>query len=407
MIIKSFLARCILRKYHPTIVAVAGSVGKTMTKQAVRAVLSSGMKARMSPASENDYEGALWTIIGGGVAYAVGLLLRRDPEYPRVLVLEYGTDAEGEMERLVALAEPSIGIVTSLAPANLDTHRSLERMMRAQSLLAVNGKRNGWTVLASDDDRVRALKSRVRGRVLTYGLDESADVRAIEIAVNQEVQEGSVVIRGMTFKLVYKGSTVPVALPGVLGTQHIAGALAAAAVGVLCEMNLVAISEALRFYETPSGRMRLLSGIKRTVLIDDTYTAVPASVTAGLQALDTLAVKPGAEKFAVIGDMGSLGAYTGEGHREVGECVAAITVDYLVTVGKLSRDIARAAREKGMPEANAYHFTTPEEAGRFIQDRLEEGDCVYISGSAGMRMERVVKEIMAEPLKADGFLVRR
>ncbi|MBI4281700.1 hypothetical protein HY625_02635 [Candidatus Uhrbacteria bacterium] len=404
---QSFFAKLILRKYRPTIVAVAGSVGKTMVKQAVRAVLSSGMNVRMSSASSNDYRGALWTIIGGGAARALGLFFRRDPEYPRVLVLEYGIDADGDMERLMALAAPDIGVLTSLAPAKLDTDRSLERMLRAQSLVAVNGKRSGWTVLAVDDERVQALRNRVRGRVMSYGLHESADVRAIEIAVNQEVRDGSIIVKGTTFKLVYKGSAVPIALPGVLGVQHIAGALGAATVGIICEMNLVAIAEAFRLYEAPPGRMRLLSGIKRTLLIDDTYTAVPASVVLGLQALDTLAVKPGAEKFAVIGDMESLGAYTGEGHRDVGERAAAIGIDYLVTVGKLSRDIGRAAREKGIPEDRVYHFTTPEEAGRFIQDRLEEGDAVYVSGSAGMRMEKIVKELMAEPLKADGLLVRR
>lgn len=407
MMFQSFFAKFILRKYRPTVIGIAGSVGKTITKQALRAVLSSVMKTRVNASASNDYRGALSAIIGGGVARACTLLFWRNPDYPRVLALEYGASAEGDMERLIALADPDISIITSLAPTNLDAHRSLERMMRVQSLLAVHGKRNGWTVLALDDERVRALKSRVRGRVITYGLDEFADVRAIEIAVNQEVQGGSIAVKGTTFKLTYKGSAVPVYLPGVLGSQHIAGALAAAAVGIILEMNLVAISESLRSYQAPPGRMRLLSSIKRTLLIDDSYTAVPASVTAGLQALDTLAVKPGAEKFAVLGDMGSLGAYASEGHREVGERVHAIGIDYLVTVGKLSRDIGHAAREKGMPEANIYHFTTPEEAGRFVQDRLEEGDCVYIAGSADMRMEKIVRELMAEPLKADVLLVRR
>ena len=102
-----------------------------------------------------------------------------------------------------------------------------------------------------------------------------------------------------------------------------------------------------------------------------------------------------------------LGDMSAEGYRLVGEKAGAIAVDYLITVGKLSRDAGHAARAKGMLEERIYHFTTPEEAGRFIQDRLEEGDYVYVSGNTDLRMEKIVKELMAEPLKADALLVRR
>ncbi|MDO8581962.1 MAG: UDP-N-acetylmuramoyl-tripeptide--D-alanyl-D-alanine ligase [bacterium] len=402
------LAKFILKKYRPTVIAITGSLGKTTVKYALRTVLAASMSVYTSNASENDADGACKAILGGGgFARGVSLLLHRDAAYPRALLLEYGADHVGDIENCMAVAQPDISILTSLAPVHIDTLKTIERVTREKSLVVQNGSRNGWSILCYDDERVRALRSRARGRVMTYGLSDAADVRAIEISVDQEVREGEVVVKGTSFKLVYKGSAVPVHLPGVLGGQHISAALAAAAAGIILEMNLVSISQALATYTPTAGRMRLLSGIKHTLLVDDTYTASPTSVLAGLAGLDALAVKPGAEKFAVLGDMVSLGEYTIEGHREVGERVAEKGFDYLITVGKLSRDIGRAAREKGMPEAQVYHFTTPEEAGRFIQDRLEQGDCVYVSGNADLRMEKIVKEIMAEPMKADGLLLQR
>lgn len=405
---RSLLAKFILKKYRPTVIAITGSVGKTTVKHALRSVLAASMTVRASASSENDVDGVLRTILcGGGFARGVSLLSHRDATYPRVLLLEYGADYEGATLKLVRIAQPDIGILTSLTPVHIDTLKTIERITREKSLVVQNGARNGWSVLYYDDERVRALRSRARGRVMTYGLSDAADVRAIEISIDQEVREGGVAVKGTSFKLVYKGSAVPVHLPGVLGGQHIHGALAAAAVGIILEMNLVSISQALATHTPTSGRMRLLSGIKRTLLIHDTYTASPTSVLAWLAGLDAIAVVPGAEKFAVLGDMAPLGEYTVQGHKEVGEQVAAMGLDYLITVGKLSRDIGRAAREKGMPEAQVYHFTTPEEAGRFVQDRLEQGDCVYVSGNADLRMEKIVKEIMAEPLRAKELLVER
>ncbi len=403
----SLFAKFIAKKYRPLVIAIAGTVGKTTTKRAIATVLSKVMTMRTSGLTGHDLFAARATILDGGVFRALRLLMKRDTTYPKALLLEYRATSERHMALCGGLVRPDIIVMTSLTPAHLDTLRSMEQLTRETVEFLACGRRDGWTVLAWDDARVQSLKHRIKGRVITYGAGEGADVRAIEIVVQQEVRDGTIVVNGTSFKLAYKGSAVPVYLHGVLGGPHVLGALAAAAVGILSDMNLVSISEALSAYEPVPGRMRLIPGIKRTLLIDDTYTASPASCSVGLQSLDALAIRPGGEKFAVLGDMVPLGDHTEQGHHDVGEQAAAIGIDYLITVGKLSRDIGRAAREKGMPEERIYHFTTPEEAGRFIQNRLEEGDCVYISGNELLRMEKIVKEIMAEPLKADGLLVRR
>ena len=102
-----------------------------------------------------------------------------------------------------------------------------------------------------------------------------------------------------------------------------------------------------------------------------------------------------------------LGSYSIEGHKEVGRALAKSNFDLVITVGERARDIGRGAEEAEMSEKQIFHFSKNEEAGRFVQERMEKGDLVLVKGSQGARMEKIVKEIMAEPLRAEELLVRQ
>jgi len=110
-------------------------------------------------------------------------------------------------------------------------------------------------------------------------------------------------------------------------------------------------------------------------------------------------------EYAILGDMLELGQYTQNSHREVGLRVAEFGIDFLITVGEAMKDAAKAAREAGMPENSVASFNTAEEAGRFLQEKMQIGDTVLIKGSRAMHMEKIVKEVMAEPAKANELLV--
>jgi UDP-N-acetylmuramoyl-tripeptide--D-alanyl-D-alanine ligase len=172
-------------------------------------------------------------------------------------------------------------------------------------------------------------------------------------------------------------------------------------------MNLVDVSKALANYQAPPGRMRILEGIKHTLILDDTYNSSPQSSLMALGSLKRIELFTGARRFAVLGDMLELGSYTAEGHREVGKFAVQAGVDELVVVGERSVDTMQAAKKAGMAEERIFHFDTSEQAGRFVQDRIKQGDLILVKGSQGMRMEKVVKEIMAEPLRAEELLVRQ
>ncbi|MFA5128453.1 MAG: UDP-N-acetylmuramoyl-tripeptide--D-alanyl-D-alanine ligase [Patescibacteria group bacterium] len=411
-----FLAKRVLKKYEPEVIGITGSMGKTSTKEAIFAVLSSKFRARQNLKNYNNELGVPLSILGsesgsksvlkwlGIFFHGIKLILVRDADYPQILVLEMGADHPGDIKYLTELAPCKVGVVTGIGPAHLEFFESIEKIIKEKRIVVSNLKPEGFAVLNRDDEKVYEIREKTRGKILTYGFSSDAEVRAQEEGM---IGEG-VEISGMNFKLSYAGAMVPIFLPGVLGRQHIYAALAGAAVGITYGMNLVEVAESLKRYQAPKGRMNLILGIKRTLIIDDTYNASPIPTEVALEVMKSIKLPAEDDKkFAVLGDMLELGSFSEEGHKQVGRAVAASGVDYLVTVGERSRDIARAAKEAGMSEDKISNFPTPEEAGLFVQGKMKQGDVVLVKGSQGMRMEKVVKELMAEPLRAYELLVRQ
>lgn len=413
------LARMVLKRYRPVIVGVTGSVGKTSTKEAIYAVLSSVRRVRRNRKSYNNEFGVPLTIIGResgfrnpfawlGIFFtALALLIWKRRDYPEVLVLEMGADKPGDIGRLTRVAPCTVGVVTAVSPVHLEFYRSMDRLIAEKRKLVSHLPPEGMAVLCADDAEVLAMREKVSSHVLTYGFTESADVRATEPSVSQgqpDPQQRQTAY-GISFKMTYRGSTVPVFLPSVLGKHQVLAGLAAAAVSISQKMNLHEIVVALRNFASPPGRMSLIPGIKYTNLIDDSYNSSPRAAVAALDTLAELSV-PG-RKIAALGDMAELGSETEPAHRQVGEHAAKVRVDILVTVGKKAETIAKAALAAGLPAERVRTFERSGEAGRFIQHELKQGDVVLIKGSQIVRMERITKELMAEPLRAGELLVRQ
>lgn len=419
--ILSILSRLIQRKYNPLVIGVTGSVGKTTTIAALESVFrASGKRVRATPRSCHHMRAPIVASLGCSesslfivrwwliVLRALSLLLIRRSDYPEVLLVEYGVKKPGDMDHLLGMLRPSVAVITAIVPIGLERFESMDRLTREMMTLAKAVPLDGWVVLAGDDPRIAEIKSKVQSRVVTYGLTEKMDVRGAEIHVTQQEQGKAIVIDGTHFKFLYHGSVVPAFVPGVLGGPHVHAALAAAAVAVTQSINLVTVSEGLRTYKTPPGRMSILRGIKHTLIVDDTYDGSHASCAAAIVAGEQLRVDNGRQSFAVLGEMEHFGGNGDDEHeREIARDVVEGGFDYLVTVGRATADINRAAREAGMPESNAFHFEKPEEAGKFLKGRLEEGDVVYVTGKKAMRMEELVRMLLAEPNRAGELLVQR
>ncbi len=421
-----FFSRQILKEYKPEIIGITGSVGKTSAKEAIFAVLSFEYNVRRNIKSYNNEIGVPLTIIGiktGGHSFwgwlkvfykACKLLLFKNKDYPQILVLEMGADKVGDIKYLVDFVPPKIGVLTAIAETHLQAFKDLKGVLKEKEKVVTELLKEGFAVLNYDDENVLSIKDKLKARVITFGFSEEANVRAGELLFSGLEQDfcetqyqWECKIWGTNFKVSYEGSTVPVFLPHCFGKQQAYAALAATSVGIAYGMNLVDISEALRQYRSPNGRMKLIAGIKYTLIIDDTYNSSPLAAKAALEVLKMIDLPEGKRKIAVLGDMLELGERSDEAHREIGFKVVESGIDYLVTVGPESKLTAQSAEEAGLLKSQIESFEDNEKAGIFVQNLIQSGDLILVKGSQGMRMEKIVKEIMAEPLKAKKLLVRQ
>ena len=170
-------------------------------------------------------------------------------------------------------------------------------------------------------------------------------------------------------------------------------------------MNLVEIGKNLIYYKPVKGRTNLINGIKNTYIIDDTYNSSPKSSITALEILNNFPVN--GRKIAVFGDMLELGKSTEKGHLQVGKKVVEFDIDYLFTLGDKSKDISKGAKESGMLENNIFSFLSIKDIVLSLKDKLKKDDIILIKGSRGMKMEKIVYEIMKEKLEANKLLVSK
>lgn len=410
-------ARLILRKYQPKIIGITGSIGKTTAKEAIFHVLSKKFSVRTSFKNYNNEIGLPLVIIGSEspgknllgwlVIFfkVIYLLAWRDKNYPRILVLEMGVDHPGDMDYLVSIAQPQVGVVTAVSFSHLEYFGSLNNIKKEKQRLVESLDANGLAILNYDSEPVSDMSSVIKAKTTSYGIKSEADLMAQDISYN--FVRGHYELSGVHFKLNYKGSIVPVFMKNVMSEPAVYAALSATAVGLGEGLNLVDIAAALSDFIPPHGRMNPLPGIKHSFLIDDTYNSSPEAALSAVQILSKVSIDQSAQKYAVMGDMLEIGAYAEEGHRQVGRAIHDSGVDILVAVGERARDFIRGAKDAGMEDEQVFYFDKPSEAGRFLQNRVKEGDVLLVKGSQGMRMEKIVKELMAEPEKANELLVRQ
>lgn len=411
--ILGFLAKMIVKKYQPKIVGITGSIGKTSAKEAIYAVLSSKFNTRKNIKNYNNELGVPLTIIGresagkspfkwlGIIFFAIKLILLKNEKYPRVLVLEMGADHPGDIEYLVKIAPCFVGVVTKVAPVHLEFFKTIDRIAREKSKIVGHLNKDGFAVLNFDDVRVRQMEKITKAQVISYGYAPDAKVRAIEL----ENQGQGLNIEGLKFKLKYNGSVVPIFLPKVIGAHQIYAAMAAAGTGVAFGLNLVEISQGLKTYSSPRGRMNLIKGKKNSLIIDDTYNASPEAVIAAIETVEKLNLPKENRKIVVLGDMLELGEISDSAHEDIGKLVASSSFNVGVFVGQFREIYARGARAGGLK--NIITFENSQIASQELPRIINEHDLILVKGSQGARMERVVKALMAEPEKAKDLLVRQ
>jgi UDP-N-acetylmuramoyl-tripeptide--D-alanyl-D-alanine ligase len=265
-------------------------------------------------------------------------------------------------------------------------------------------KKDGVLVLNFDDVDCMQFKEKAKARCVTFGTSDGADIVSSNVSVVSEKKEKHEFPKGLNFKINVGGNCLPVTLPNVLGYQHIQPVLAAVAVGISQQMNLVKITDALSNHIPPRGRMNLIEGIKNTLIIDDTYNASPIATSQAIETLKNLKVT--GRKIVVLGDMLELGKYSSDEHRKIGLLTGSFA-DMYVSVGLRMQEAKLAALSAGLDAKKIFEHADSKCAGEFLQQQIQPGDVILIKGSQGMRMERAVLEIMAHPEQREALLVRQ
>jgi len=404
-VIFRFLARHILKRYQPIVIGVAGSVGKTSTKEAIAAALADGQRTvRKTEGSFNAEIGVPVTIITGGAArtspwawfgvMVTGIrLLAQTRPYPRVLVLEMGSDKPGDLADLLGVATPTVGVLTSMAPEHLEFFGDESSVIEEESLIVRTLSSQAQAVINVDDERSRIIMPKVKARVISYGWHESATVRADTMTITND-ERG--LPTGMILKVVVEGSTIPIALPGVIGRHQVLPILGAIATTLAIGDRVAQVLPRLSGYRPPRGRMRLFEGRDASKLIDDSYNASPEAVQAALETMFELHV-PG-KKYAILGQMSELGASADEWHDRIGGMIGPKSLHQLVTVGPLAKRYGDAAIAVGFPATHVINVADAEAAATHILPQLGPGDLVLVKGSRyASRLERAVRILLAHP----------
>ncbi len=421
--LERYLGKCVraaVKRDKPLIIGVAGSVGKTSTRSAVGIALGANEKGSgvvMSDKNFNNDLGVPMTIFGSGMpgkspAKWLGLLAKATLGAvgvtrlrAKTFVLELGTDRPGDMARLMKMVEPKIGVFTAIGPEHTEFFGSVENVAKEEAAIVSMLPQDGIAVYNSDDPRVKEICEQLTIKKTSFGRYEAPDVDLLEFEVNLDPVRTEA--SGVRLKFRIGHEDLNLTLTGTVGRPQALSVAAALAVVRATGGDLgQAVKRLVLDFHGMPGRMRLIPGIKRTWLIDDSYNSSPLAALSAIHDLLEFPVEAGAKRIAALGDMLELGSLSEQAHLDMGKAAADSGLDLLVACGTLAHIVAKGAREAGMPEEKVFTFAKSTDAGLFIQERLHEKDVVLIKGSQGTRMERITKELMARPDLAAKLLVR-
>ncbi len=357
------------------VVGVAGSNGKTTTKEMIAAILVAHAGCDAVAKTEGNLNNHL----------GVPLTLLALDDAHRFAVVEMGMSALGELAYLTELVLPDVAIVVSIAAEHLEELGTLEHVAQAEAEIwggprSKKGKRAIAVAPASEPLLCPYLVD--AEPKITFG-ERNADV------VYDDVQVGP---HGLRLRVSSRLLDCPLALTLPLVGRHNAhNAAAAATVALALHIPPSAIARGLAVVQPAKHRAQLVAVGDRVVL-DDCYNASPASMRAALDTLQSVSA-PGHTRTAVLADMLELGPDAPLLHDEIGRD-AARSLDELITLGPLGGRIADAA-EAGLGPDHVFRAETPEAAVERLAACTAAGDVILIKGSRGMRLERIIDALAA------------
>lgn len=404
------MAKFRLKRFKGTVIAVTGSIGKTSTKDAIYSVLNTQFKVKQSKKSMNSDFGLPLTILDIESGYSSAtkwswFLIKAFvhcfmKEYSEILLLEFGVDKPGDMSFLTSIVKPDIAIITNISPVHLDDSQfsSLQDIFDEKSKIVKGLGAEGIAILNTDNPfTLKLAKSLPKKNVVTFGTDRAASFRSTIIKPSLEGCNFTLHHQNRRYDVNVKalGQFIPYIVLPAITCAHL--------MGMTIEDAILALDR----FAMPPGRMSLLPAKKEGAqILDSTYNSSPEALKEALNLLKELGGEK-KRKVAILGDMNELGEQSMVLHGIIGEMIPDCA-DLLITVGNKAKYIADKAEEVGFDKEKIHRFKTVKAASDFFEEKIQKKDLVLVKGSQNnVRLERLVKSIMAHPENAKDLLVRQ
>ena len=362
------IARQELQRIGCKVVAITGSVGKSTTKEMVAAVLERTYRTAKTPANHNNDIGMPMAILS----------MAEDTE---VAVLEMGMNHFREIAYLSEIARPDIGAIVNIGSMHIEYLGNIEGIRKAKLEILEGMKEDGKLILNGDDTMLFPLPEKPAHEVVYYGSREQGfPVQARDITES----DGT-----LSFRVLTRKENFPVEM-GLEGLHFVPDALTAITVGLMLDVPVIRIQEALSEFRNMAGRQEIYRAGPYTV-ISDCYNAGPESMAA---ALAVLAKKEG-RRIAVLGDMLELGDCAWAEHYKIGR-IAKESAEIILAYGHHGPRVVSGALTGGMSGADARCFDTHEEMVQHLKRIAKPGDVLLFKGSRGMHMEKVLQGFLEE-----------
>ena len=372
--------------------AVAGSVGKTTTKEILAALVGARLRVLKTQGNLNN-------------EYGLPLTLLKVEDGDEAIVLEMGMSHRGELARLAQIAKPDVGVITRVAVEHLEFFESIEEIALAERELIENLPwPKATAVLNADDERVARFAEVAGGPVLWFSTESKAGAagngRCAEFRAENIVERG---IEGSTFDLVSaNGGRARLELP-LIGRHNVMNAVAALAAASVWGIDAADAKKVFPGLVPADKRGEVVRFEQGFTVINDTYNSSPTA----LNALgELLAATPGyRRKILAAGEMRELGTSAAELHRECGAAVAGLkSIDWIVGVTGDASEFVQAAVSAGHDESRTKFFADSAQAGEFFANFIQPGDLLLLKGSRGVKMEKILEALEARHKRAEALV---
>ncbi len=345
------------------VIGITGSVGKTLTQNAIFKVLSQKYNC---VAGEENLD----------PTFRIPRTVLKLKPWHKFLILEYGVEHPGDMDYYLSIAKPNIAAVTNIAETHTKYFKDTAGVFHEKSKLIKALPASGYAILNSDDPKSAKLQDQTKATIIWAGKNSKKGVKISNFKQN---------LNGSGFRLHYKGQIAHVSWK-IIGAHQLLAAYIAATVGILNGMTLKQIAAGLSMVKPPMHRLSQIV-TKHVNIIDDTYNSSPK---AAIESINTLrVVGKGLKKIAVLGEMKDLGEISAAAHATVGEAVAKNKINVLITVGSSAKDIATAARKKSF-KGKIINVSNTKEALKEAKKFAGKKSIILVKGSRHTHLERVV-----------------